>query len=202
MAIGSDQFPTPRRPRIHTRRIMMTLSSLALVAAGLMLAPSASADSVQVQSYQRATQSQTCATQPGETPWQAAWGADSSWHPTWEQWANGGTGGWTCTRSISWARGTTLTSSGLGCTQIQQAPAAGLWVDFGSGYVAPPLHQTFADQGCSITWGGGLANYAVVWAADRGTGASMCATYDSTDSQSSADHDYISPNIYMCYLPE
>jgi len=41
--------------------------------------------------------------QPGETPWQAAWGSDSTWKPTWEQWANQGAGGWTCTRSIVWA---------------------------------------------------------------------------------------------------
>jgi hypothetical protein len=64
----------------------------------------AAADSTQVQSYQRTSQSETCSAQPGETPWQASWGTDSSWHPSWEQWANEGKGGWTCTRSITWAR--------------------------------------------------------------------------------------------------
>ena len=40
----------------------------------------------------------------GETPWQASWGTDSSWKPSWEQWANAGTGGWVCSRSITWAK--------------------------------------------------------------------------------------------------
>lgn len=64
----------------------------------------ASADQIQVQSYQRASRDQVCTAQPGETAWQASWGVDASWHPTWEQWANSGSGGWTCTRTITWAR--------------------------------------------------------------------------------------------------
>lgn len=72
---------------------------------GLLVgADAASADSIKYESYQRASQGEECAAQAGETPWQASWGADSSWKPSWEQWANGGTGGWTCTRSITWAR--------------------------------------------------------------------------------------------------
>jgi hypothetical protein len=70
----------------------------------LASANSVQADSVWVQSYERTSQTQECVAQLWETPWQAAWGSDSSWKPSWEQWANGGTGGWTCTRSIVWAR--------------------------------------------------------------------------------------------------
>lgn len=96
---------------MRARRILIAFSSLAVIAAGLTLTPSASADSVQMQSYQRASQTEVCTAQPGETPWQASWGPDSSWKPSWEQWANSGTGGWTCTRSITWARSA---SYGLG----------------------------------------------------------------------------------------
>lgn len=85
---------------MRARRIVIALSSLAVVAVGLALTPSAWADSVQYQSYQRASQTEACAAQLGETPWQASWGADSSWSPSWEQWANKGNGGWTCTRSM------------------------------------------------------------------------------------------------------
>jgi hypothetical protein len=100
---------------MRVRQIHIAFSSLAVVAAGLTLTPSASADSVQVQSYQRASQTEACAAQPGETPWQASWGPDSSWKPSWEQWANNGTGGWTCTRSITWARsGSSARSYALG----------------------------------------------------------------------------------------
>ncbi len=101
----------PEGSLMRARRILIAFSSLAVIAAGLTLTPSASADSLQVQSYQRASQTEVCTAQPGETPWQASWGPDSSWKPSWEQWANGGTGGWTCTRSITWARSA---SYGLG----------------------------------------------------------------------------------------
>jgi hypothetical protein len=88
----------------------MSRGAIAGVAALLMglgaalLANTASADSIQYQSYQRASQSEACTSQPGESVWQTSWGVDSSWKPTWEQWANGGKGGWTCTRSITWAK--------------------------------------------------------------------------------------------------
>lgn len=41
-----------------------------------------------------------------DIPWQSNWNPnEKAWTPTWEQWANGGKGGWTCTRSITWAPG-------------------------------------------------------------------------------------------------
>ena len=80
------------------------VATVAVVASALIGTNAASADQVQVQSYQRVSQSEACAAQPGETPWQASWGADPSWSPSWEQWANAGTGGWVCTRSITWAQ--------------------------------------------------------------------------------------------------
>jgi len=82
------------------------MATVAVVAIALIGTNTASADSIQVQSYQRVSQAEACAAQLGETPWQASWGADPSWSPSWEQWANNGTGGWVCTRSITWARTT------------------------------------------------------------------------------------------------
>jgi len=107
------------------RRIVIAVSSLAVVAAGLALTPAASADSVWYQSYQRASQSEVCAAQTGETPWQASWGADSSWHPSWEQWANKGTGGWTCGRSITWANDSSCAAGGP-CVRGDIGPGGGL----------------------------------------------------------------------------
>ncbi len=104
----------------------------------------ASANSVQVQSYQRASQGEACVSQAGETPWQEAWGSDSTWHPTWEQWANDGTGGWTCTRSITWAKT-------IGCVQVQLDVGDGaVWANFVSGYFLSEGAQGFADAHCSI----------------------------------------------------
>jgi hypothetical protein len=89
---------------VRSRKFLAALSVLVSVASMLMGARIASADEVWVQSYERTSASEVCGAQPGETPWQASWGPDSSWIPSWEQWANAGKGGWTCTRSITWAR--------------------------------------------------------------------------------------------------
>lgn len=89
--------------RAVRRRIAGVLSAVVL---GVVVlgANGASADEIQIQSYQRASQGDECLAQLEQTPWKAAWGSDDSWHPSWEQWANGGQGGWTCTRSITWAK--------------------------------------------------------------------------------------------------
>ena len=89
---------------VRSNTFLATLSVLVVVAGTLVGANVASADSVQYQSYQRASQTEACTAQVGETPWQASWGTDSSWYPSWDQWANGGKGGWTCGRSITWAK--------------------------------------------------------------------------------------------------
>jgi hypothetical protein len=98
--------------RFRVKGFLASFSVLAVLAGMLLGARVAAADSVWVQSYERSSQSQACVGQAGETPWQTSWGTDSSWTPSWEQWANGGKGGWTCTRSIAWARDS---SSSLSC---------------------------------------------------------------------------------------
>ena len=99
---------------VRPRKFLAALSVLFMVVGALFGANVASADSVQYQSYQRASQTEACAAQVGETPWQASWGADSSWKPSWEQWANNGKGGWTCGRSITWARDSATRTYALG----------------------------------------------------------------------------------------
>lgn len=60
---------------------------------------------VWVQSFERASADAPCvAPKALDIAWQADWPADEqAWIPTWEQWANGGKGGWTCFRMITWA---------------------------------------------------------------------------------------------------
>jgi hypothetical protein len=171
------------------RRTLIALSALAVVAAGLTLAPSASADSVQVQSYQRASAAEACAAQPGETPWQAAWGSDPTWHPTWERWANGATGGWTCTRSIVWAK-----STPLGCTQIQVEGDSSLpaYSDFGSGYVVPRGSPYYTSPSCSEA--AGVLPFAFVWATDQTIADALCNSAQPGIRSTPANI----PNIYGC----
>jgi hypothetical protein len=97
-------FLKPIAKSVRSLPFLAMSSALVMVAGMLFGANIATADSVWVQSYERKNQTQACSAQPGETPWQESWGADSSWSPSREQWANNGKGGWTCTRSIMWAR--------------------------------------------------------------------------------------------------
>ena len=106
---------SPARSRIF----LAMMSALLMVAGMLFGANVAAADSVQVQSFQRASQTATCDSPPESmTEWRASWANPSdpisgpTWHPSWERWANKGNGGWTCTRSITWARTPAAASGG------------------------------------------------------------------------------------------
>ena len=134
--------------RVGSRRLLASLTGVLLVAGALVGATSAAADSIQVQSYQRAGQSAACTALPGETPWLAAWGEDSSWHPTWEQWANGGKGGWTCTRSITWAfftPDTEPTHPSAGCIER----GFGQYVNFQGGWYLAAA-TAYEDASCLV----------------------------------------------------
>jgi hypothetical protein len=89
---------------VRSRKFLAALSALAAVAAMLVGARVAVADSIWYQSYQRGSATEACVAQAGETPWQDSWGTNPGWSPSWEQWANNGQGGWVCSRSITWAR--------------------------------------------------------------------------------------------------
>lgn len=104
---------SPARPRAGFRRraALAGMAATMLACAGVMGAGASSADSIWVQSFQRSSQSEECLAPEWETPWQSSWGSDSSWKPSYEMWANEGTGGWVCTRSITWAR--TPTAGGV-----------------------------------------------------------------------------------------
>ena len=156
---------------VRSKRFLATLSVLVVVAGMLFGANVASADSVQYQSYQRASQTEACVAQVGETPWQASWGTDSSWKPTWEQWANKGTGGWTCTRSIVWARDASCAAGGP-CVVGDVGPGGGLVFLISGG-----LRYEMAPK----TWSGGSSDSSQIWT----TSAAFC--YASGSSTANAD---------------
>lgn len=83
------------------RRVLAAAGAAVLVTGGLSLAGAlpASANQVWHQSVGRASATSACSMSSADDL-AAGW---SQWGATWEQWANSGKGGFTCTRSITWA---------------------------------------------------------------------------------------------------
>ena len=181
---------SPRRR--HARRALVACVSIG----GLLIgANAAAADSIKYESYQRASQSEECAAQPGETVWQASWGADSSWGPTWEQWANGGNGGWTCTRSMTWARtpvasgGGGVVSGGGGSVSYAVGdigPGGGLvfLISGGLTYEMAPKTWSGADDP-ALTWCDGPTNTPAASGTAVGTGSANTAAMAASGACSS-----------------
>lgn len=83
----------------------LSVATLVIAASALLAAHPASADSVWFQSVGRASSSAPCPGDDFGTPWQPNWNpAERSWRPSWSAWPNGGTGGFTCDRQITWAK--------------------------------------------------------------------------------------------------
>ena len=169
--------------RVRARFVLVVSSALVMVAGAVLGGGSATADSVWVQSYERSSETAECESQPGETPWQASWGTDSSWKPTWEQWANDGKGGWTCTRSITWAR-TPASSSSSGSSGRSYAlgdigPGGGLVFLISGG-----LTYEMAPK----TWSGGASDPNPAWCDDTSTDiAGATGTAIGTGSANTTD---------------
>lgn len=84
-------------------RSVIAVATAAAAVSLVAVAPAANAaDLTWVQQYQRPSADAACADQTGQTPWQSTYTGQSNWTPSWAQWANGGRGGWVCTRIITW----------------------------------------------------------------------------------------------------
>ena len=175
---------------VRSKRFLATLSVLVVVAGMLVGANVASADSVQYQSYGRASQTEACAAQVGETPWQASWGADSSWSPSWEQWANNGTGGWTCGRSITWAKTPVAGGSSSARTYAlgDTGPGGGLVFLISGGLRYEMAPKTWSGAGtpdAQATWCYGLTDVPSANGTAVGTGAANTAAMAASSACSS-----------------
>ncbi len=98
------------KPALHVVVVAVATSAGAICFAGPAHAAQAPARPAQVwvQSFERSGPDALCVAPAGETPWNSAWtAADKTWKPSWELWANGGKGGWTCNRAITWDAGFT-----------------------------------------------------------------------------------------------
>jgi hypothetical protein len=127
------------------RRLSIISAALVVVGSSLFGAQSASAltGGVWFQSIGRASETAACPDHSFGTPWQSDWNpSEQSWRPTYSQWMNGGAGGWTCDRQITWAQ-TARAYPSAGCVNVNYiVPGEGsdpditvdFWVDFGGGW--------------------------------------------------------------------
>ncbi len=121
-----------------------TVTASALVAG----APPAAADQTWVQSFERPSAQAPCTAPVDETPWQAGWVGSPEWTPTWEQWPNGGTGGWTCSRSITWAFDAAAYPS-AGCVTYNGSN----YLQFAGGWAISPGSDVYSDSSCTTFLG-------------------------------------------------
>lgn len=155
------------------------LMAASVIAAMLVSADRASADSTQLQSYQRSHESEPCSGRPEDTPWQASWGVNPGWGPSWEQWPNGGTGGWTCTRSITWARSTGQVY-GLG----DIGPGGGLvfLISGGLRYEMAPKSWNGGGSDPTLSWSGNTVDILFGTSSAIGSGTTNTSLIINMDS--------------------
>jgi len=123
------------------RRVLAAAGAVVLATGGLSLAGAApaSADQVWHQSVSRVSATAACSTSSADDL-AAGW---SQWGATWEQWVNGGTGGFTCARSITWALDSPM--SGVECTAFRQS-----FVLLDPSGFLPPDTPVYSDETCTV----------------------------------------------------
>lgn len=129
--------------------VVSAAAGVLAAASALTIAPAASADSPITwnQSVGRASVDAPC---PATSSQDAAAGW-TPWSPSWEQWANGGTGGPVCTRSNTWA----YASDGDGTAPPRYPSAgcvearAGKWAQFNGGWALAFLSPAYNDSTCT-----------------------------------------------------
>jgi hypothetical protein len=142
-----------------TRFLAVASVVLATLGLGVVAAPTASADEIWYQAVGRPTAASACPTDSAADV-AAGW---TAWSGSWEQWANGGRGGYVCQRSIVWAKSSPAGSGAqtpIGCQQF----ADGLWIDFGVDPAVPGGSTIWTDADCTTAWE--TVNYWAVYAPD------------------------------------
>lgn len=182
-------------------------SAAVLVGSALAMASPASAGQTWIQSVQRPSAEAACPTSSGPVS-QSGW-VVTDWSASWELWANGGTGGWTCTRSITWAKDTPVPDTTDPDAPEEPSdpsdPPAGLcyefnagvtWVSFAGGNpILLPADIAYGNASCtgpvsSISGTG----FKMVYAPDGPTALAMCGGAPWT----LVDYPAADPNIWGC----
>jgi len=156
---------------MRIRRVLAIVASGLMVAGGLsfVAAPAASANQTWVQSFQRSGPDAPCTAPAGlDIVWQEGWTGSPNWTPSWEQWPNNEQGGWTCTRSITWAKDGQPPFPSGAC--IQGSPDE--WVQFNGGWSLPVGSPDYDDAAC--TTASTTIIYDIVYAPSGWDAAALC----------------------------
>ncbi len=182
---------------MNVRRWVAAGASTALLAAGSVIAAAApasaaSTDQIWYQSIGSASKEAPC---PDSDPADLAAGW-TAWAKSYEMWPNDGRGGWTCGRSILWAKGSPAPSSSgypsAGCEQLESIP---VYFDFDGGWQLPVGTQGFHDSACSIPVTGWFMTEPFVYSPAPWDPADLC---NQVESGSTPVPYGVDPDIYYC----
>jgi len=173
---------------VRATRLGVAAISLSVAAAGLLMAPGVSADQIWYQSVGRASSTATC---QDSTAAELASGW-TAWRGSWEQWANDGKGGFTCTRDITWAKSAGASSvTTVGCQQID---TGGIWANFGTSIALPIGSETYSDAGCRTSRGGiNNTTNILVYTTSQPVAQAQCSRGDAATTGAPLPAD-----IYIC----
>jgi len=176
-------------------RIRVAVVALSVAAAGLLVTPVVSADEIWYQSVGRASATATCQ-DSSATELAAGW---TVWRPIWEQWMNRGTGGFTCSRALTWAKSSPASGGGgggaAGCQQITLGPIK--YASFGANNFIAANSPTYTSASCTgsstadsdnLAYASSQANADAICVAQKGAGWSADAI----------DHASRPTNIWKC----
>ncbi len=173
-------------------RILTAFGVVVLALGGaLVVAPSAAADTpiIWYQGVGRASASAPCPTTSAADS-AAGW---TEWTPSWEEWANDGTGGNVCTRSITWAY-----EAGVGGMQFPSADCIltfGVWyADFDGNYFLPPDSTDYSDSACATSHS--FLTYGYVYAPE-GPGQALTLCHLAFGVGVGVNGSF-APDVYQC----
>ena len=175
--------------KFRSRMLATAAAILPVVSAGLLAAPSAQADQIWYQSVGRTTANSSCQ-ESTAADLAAGW---TQWSSSWERWINAGAGGYTCSRSIVWAKDSASSQVGpAGCTPLYDS-LTGLSVDFATSNYLPYGSTVYNEATCATVTSS--INRGIAYGATQAEAQALCRLNEGLDA---AYQQTMNPNIYAC----
>ena len=179
---------------MRATRLGVAAIGLSVAAAGLLAAPAVSADQIWYQSVGRASSTATCQ-DSSAADLASGW---TAWRGSYEQWMNGGEGGFTCTRDITWAKSAGASSvTTVGCQQIETGPGGmDIWANFETSIALPIGSASYSNSACRAP-DIGITTNILVYTTSQPVAQAQCLSGDTAATNSA----FLPADIYMCLSP-